>query len=500
MKNQIALENIRNLEIAKKEWETTVDSLEQVVLLIDDNGVVIRGNRAVEYWDLGKVNKIQGLHYHDLFHPDCLDLNCYLRNSWDLARQKLQRHDSFLLEQEDQILGRCLMIQFRPIPFLSSTKAPKSAVFAVAVFEDITESTKAEAQVRLAAAELGAIFEALPEQFIRLDLSGRILAERMGSKDASFISVRESRGKKIQDIYPSPIGSKYNKAIIEVNRSRSLVMIEYTMDTDQGEQTIEARLLPLLDDQIIVINRNITEKIKLLSMAQTVDLMNNLGYIFSGIRHEIGNPINAIKMTISVLQKNLDKYPQEKIIEYTERVLTEINRVEYLLQNLKNFNMFEEVKPTAVPLAAFMEKFLALIRSDFEKKGVRIKSSFDPAIGSGYTDPRALHQVLLNIISNASDALEGAEDPRILIQLKEREGGRKLIIVEDNGRGMAPGQQKNIFQPFFTTKPNGTGLGLNIVQKILSRMGGSIEIDSEEGVGATVTISIPESKRERSPG
>lgn len=489
-KDNHVFENFKNLEIAKREWETTVDSLEHIVLLIDENGHIIRGNRAVEYWNICPVTNIAGKHYHDVFHPDCKDADCYLKVSWESARERLLKNDSFSLEKNDRMLGRYLLIQFRPIPFFSSPDTPKKAVFAVAVFEDITESMKAESQIRQAAAELEAIFEALPEQFIRLDLSGTILSERMASSTEFFISVKEFYGKKIQDIYPAPIGGKYKKAIATVKKTGSMVMIEYAIETDQGDQTFEARFFPLLDDQIIVINRNITEKIKLLSMAQTMDLMKNLGYIFSGIRHEIGNPINAIKMTISVLKKNIDKYSQEKVLEYVDRVLTEINRVEYLLQNLKNFNMFEEVKPIEVQLNEFMEKFLALITNDFEKKGIQIKSSFDLAIGGAYTDPRALHQVLLNVISNASDALEEVENPQIFIQIRKKRD-KKQIVIRDNGLGIPSPQKRHIFQPFFTTKPKGTGLGLNIVQKILSRMDGSIDIDSRDNVGTTVTISIP---------
>ena len=140
---------------------------------------------------------------------------------------------------------------------------------------------------------------------------------------------------------------------------------------------------------------------------------------------------------------------------------------------------------------SFMEKFQPLVSSDLEKKGIEIKTLFSSNDIWARTDPRALQQVLLNIVTNAADACEDREDSQIVIEIFERKG-LIMIAVKDNGCGMTEEQQQDLFKPFFTSKANGTGLGLVIVKKMLSAMKSSIDIESHENKGTTVTLFLPE--------
>lgn len=95
----------------------------------------------------------------------------------------------------------------------------------------------------------------------------------------------------------------------------------------------------------ISIKRDVTEKSRLEAIAQTVETMNNIGYIFSGVRHEIGNPVNAIRMILDTMRKKQDRLPQKKTADFLARLTSEVSKVEYLLATLKNFNMYESVRP-----------------------------------------------------------------------------------------------------------------------------------------------------------
>jgi C4-dicarboxylate-specific signal transduction histidine kinase len=143
----------------------------------------------------------------------------------------------------------------------------------------------------------------------------------------------------------------------------------------------------------------------------------------------------------------------------------------------------------------FMEKFLLLLSDDFEKRGIAIEIFFEPEAQWGYADPRALQQVMLNIMSNASDAVDGKHSPRILIKVSKVDN-KIRIRVTDNGCGILEEQQKKLFSPFFTTKASGTGLGLVIAKKLLSQMNGIIEIKSRRDEGTSVEILIQEEKDE----
>ncbi len=225
------------------------------------------------------------------------------------------------------------------------------------------------------------------------------------------------------------------------------------------------------------------------------DMMKSLKYIFSGIRHEIGNPINSIKMTVSVLKENIDRFPKEKVMEYINRVLTETDRVEYLLKSLKNFSTFENLFLTDVELPEFMKKFLAQVTPGLTEKGIRVKSDVPPETGKIHTDARALQQVLQYILENAVDALEGVKDPVISIDVAATPGKRRFIIT-DNGHGIPPGQYEEIFKPFFSTRPRRTGLGLSIVRTILTRMNGTIQVHSTVDSGTSIIFHIPEEYHE----
>ena len=154
----------------------------------------------------------------------------------------------------------------------------------------------------------------------------------------------------------------------------------------------------------VYVLRDVSERVRLESVAESVNTMNNIGFVFSGVRHEIGNPVNAINMILGILRNKLDTLPTDAVREYLGRMAEQVGRVEYILRSLKSFNLYETQQPHNFPAASFLENFLPLIRDDFEKKGITIEVVSSPAALWVYADPRALQQVLLNLLTNAADA------------------------------------------------------------------------------------------------
>lgn len=265
------------------------------------------------------------------------------------------------------------------------------------------------------------------------------------------------------------------------NRSHSVMhnnrIIEFTLHTLPGHC-------------ISLQAKDITEKKRLESIAQTVNTMDNLGFIFSGIRHEIGNPLNSIKMTNSVLQKNLERFSREDISRYIDRSASEILRMEYLLQSLKNFSMFEKIDCNAHGLNDFLSTLLGLIKPDLDKKKIVLECDLPKDNVKVNIDPRALHQAVLNILTNAADAVTGRPDATITISTTVN-GRLAWISISDNGCGMSEDEVRMLFQPFYTNKPHGNGLGLVITQKLLIMMQATLDIDSRIDAGTTVRIGLP---------
>lgn len=257
-----------------------------------------------------------------------------------------------------------------------------------------------------------------------------------------------------------------------------------------GNRFLGCTVYRIAESYLWIYVTDITEKMRLDSIAEAVNTMNNLGYIFSGIRHELGNPINSIKTTMTVCRNNIQSYSKDTILEYINRVLMDITRVEGLLKDLKNFSMYENPDRKNVHIPSYFENLLSMVAPDFSSCNIKIKTALRPEAEMGFFDPRALQHVILNILTNAADALQGRDRPEIAISTCKT-GERIIIKVRDNGCGIPDEQKKHLFKPFTTTKTQGTGLGLVIVQKMLSKMDGTISICSTQNVETIVTINLP---------
>lgn len=235
--------------------------------------------------------------------------------------------------------------------------------------------------------------------------------------------------------------------------------------------------------------KDITERTRLEGIAESVEWMNSLGYVFSAVRHELGNPVNSIKTAVSVLRNGLDKFPQDRVAEYLERIGGEVSRVEDLLRSLKNFSLFEEPALQAIDLNSFFHQFQPLIRPDLQARGIRLVVEVDAGLPLVSADPRALQQILINLLANATDAVGSHRDPCIRIRVFP-ENRQITVAIEDNGSGIPAQHLPRLFTPFFTTKEKGTGLGLVIVKKMVTRMNGTIRAEGISPKGTRLIFSL----------
>ncbi|MBU0674235.1 MAG: HAMP domain-containing histidine kinase [Proteobacteria bacterium] len=239
-----------------------------------------------------------------------------------------------------------------------------------------------------------------------------------------------------------------------------------------------------------VIIQDVTDQSRLEAIDEASEMMNNISYVFSGIRHEIGNPLNSVKMALTVLKNNLPKLSKEEITVYLERMSNDAAKMEALLKSFKNFNMFEKPNTVCVDLVEFYESLTQLLGADVRKKRIKVIIDILPEGRWVKVDTRALQHVSMNILANALDALNGVDNP-VLRFSGEAVGSMALLSIIDNGCGMSETLVKSAFKPFYTTKPHGTGLGLVISKKMLSQMNCGIDIQSELGVGTTITLTMP---------
>lgn len=241
---------------------------------------------------------------------------------------------------------------------------------------------------------------------------------------------------------------------------------------------------------VFVFIRDITDQNRLDAIDEAGEIMNNIGYLFSAIRHEIGNPLNSLKMALTVLENNVHRYSKEEIATYFKRIFGEVAKMEALLTSFKNFSMFERPQTQEVDLEIFFNNLLQLLGPDLKKKKIGITVDLPSAARKVASDPRALQHVMMNILANAMDALAGRDNAMIVIRSFARNSLLRLTVI-DNGCGMEPELLREAFKPYYTTKQHGTGLGLIISKKLLAQMDSSIEMTSEKGQGTTVILTMP---------
>jgi len=257
-----------------------------------------------------------------------------------------------------------------------------------------------------------------------------------------------------------------------------------------GDKTVGFTAYSPSPDSALLLANEVSEKVRSEQIAATTNVMSTIDFTFFSLAHEMGNPINSIKMTLEVLINNFKNYDTKTKLEYLGNLHSEFSRLEALLRAIKSFNMFEHLTSQATNTKALLDNLLRLMKNEIERKGIVLTLRCPQQPAYCQSDPRALHQSLLNILNNAIDALEGKANPAIVIEV--RQTVREVSIsIRDNGCGIPDEKQKELFMPFSSSKPRGIGLGLTIAKKLLAQMNGTIEISSQRDHGAEVLIRLP---------
>jgi two-component system NtrC family sensor kinase len=251
-------------------------------------------------------------------------------------------------------------------------------------------------------------------------------------------------------------------------------------------------------DELGTLTRSFNLMVKNLRETQTElirsEKLISMGRLSAGVAHEVRNPLNAMKGAIFYLQKHRSEDPLIK--EYTQLILEEINRLNQFVTEFLYFA--KQSSPNLVPtdLSRLLKNSLNLSEEEFKKKGIEVIVHLEPSLPLLEIDPHQMEQVFLNLLANAVHAMPDGGILEVSTSLKEN--GRKVgsgveavVEVRDNGMGIAREHLKSIFDPFYSTKEAGIGLGLPISLGIVERHGGTLEILSKEGEGTTAIVELP---------
>jgi len=243
--------------------------------------------------------------------------------------------------------------------------------------------------------------------------------------------------------------------------------------------------------------RDIDEQRLLQTHMARLEKLAALGELTASIAHEVRNPLAAMKLGLNALADELEA--GHSAAEIIHEVSAEVNRLDRVVSRLLDFARVKESEFQETDLRALLERTLGYVRNQAEGRGIALSCDVDPAVVAIRCDPDQIQQVLLNVILNAFHAMKTGGALHIHIdrltdlRLPSGEPGPAARIrVTDRGVGIPAHLLHKVFDPFFSTRPGGTGLGLSVSFHLVSRHGGDIDIESEIGKGTTVKILLPE--------
>jgi two-component system, NtrC family, sensor histidine kinase HydH len=235
-----------------------------------------------------------------------------------------------------------------------------------------------------------------------------------------------------------------------------------------------------------IMERRAQERLKLIEQLNRAKHLSTLGEMVAGISHEIRNPLGIIKSSSELLKKKMaDRNPSSSIPDI---ILEESVRLDNIITDFLNFAKPKSPYLTACKIEDVLEKNINFLASQIKEEGYIIKKHYDNDLPEINADADMLYQAFLNILINAMQAMpEGG-----IIYVKVSAGDNAVTIMfEDEGEGIPEDIMEKIWDPFFTTKAKGTGLGLGIVRNIIESHEGSVSIGNKPDTGTFVKVILP---------
>ncbi|OGO18842.1 MAG: hypothetical protein A2Z14_15155 [Chloroflexi bacterium RBG_16_48_8] len=341
--------------------------------------------------------------------------------------------------------------------------------------------------------EMGSQFSAVADALLVLDEDLDIVRANLAAANMLGYPSSELEGLAIQDVL---VGVKdINAAFLDA--------LGHQCETEQPHLTIhhrdgtpfpaDMRVVPFSQGstmRLLVVLQNRSEQQAIEDQTEMLAQRALLGEVTAILAHEVRNPINNISTGVQLVASRLGQ--EHAQYESLQKLRQECDRLNQLLSDVLFFARPLELKMEPIALEQLMQRILNRWSPRFRQSNVTCLTEYSPAIPQASVDPRTFEQVILNLISNALQAMpDGGTISVKLNPVSTTQGDMIELTIADTGSGIPKEMIDRIFDPFFTTKKDGTGLGLAISRRILSAHKGTISVESFADAGTVFTIRVP---------
>lgn len=336
-----------------------------------------------------------------------------------------------------------------------------------------------------------------------VDFTGKITFMNRAALDMFGYGYLEIQGQNVALIFANEheasniIGNAVNGNIMYeskesyfIDKNKQVFPVGFTTSLLKNTNSSEV-------EGLIFTFRNIKTVSYLRKQIERMDRLATLGELAAGIAHEIRNPLAGIKASAQVLEESFS--PGDFRSQLVTRIVKEIDRSNELLKRFFNFARPSKPKQDSYNIEMIIDGVYLLLAPRLKKNKIGFRSSFAADTPQVFVDESQMEQVILNLFMNAIDAMkEGGEifvETGVIPEMKLCEEKEKraavYVRITDTGAGIPSEKLEKIFNPFYTTKSDGVGLGLSISNRLLEENGGKIEVDSKAGNGAAFTLYLP---------
>lgn len=332
-----------------------------------------------------------------------------------------------------------------------------------------------------------ALVKNMPIGLIALDTQGKIVTCNEKAQAVLEVACRDALGREAVTVLPDPL----KKILTELPESGGFMERDIQLISAEGKEHIwETVAAGLMDEGIpagrILLIRDVTAIRQMENEVTRTRHLNSIGSLAAGIAHEIRNPLSSIKGFAVYFKERLSGNKEDE--QTADVMIAETERLNRVISQLIEFAKPLELKKEKVQFVDLVQHTIKLIAADAQKNKVSVEIDAVAQMPALEVDPDKIKQVLLNIFLNSLAALK--EGGKLTIELST-ETDNLTVIISDNGTGIEKMDLLKIYDPYFTSKPAGTGLGLAVVQKIMEAHGGRINVESTAGEGTKVYLYFP---------